>query len=461
MKTGHLHNLAQDQRFWCEYDNLLQKRKLAINTKLQYQYYAKQFLLKAKNTTTHELTAERVQRYFISLQKNQALENAQHYQIVDAIQILLQEQLELVWAKTFSWDSAKPLQATAISHHHSYLASLDIPEQIELAVKKFDNHLKANYYDLLIKLVRTLRTRQYSKRTEQAYLMWCIRFLTFRPNHIEITTEEVKHFLEHLAIEKQVSINTQKQALNALVFLFRVGLEKPLDNIHDFIKSKTPRRLPIVLSRQEVQQVLAELYGLNHLMAGLLYGSGLRLMECMRLRVQDIDFSYQQITVRNGKGLKDRIVPLPQCFNHALKTQIEVVKELSAKDYANEKVSGVYLPDALERKYPNAGKELKWQYVFPASRLSADPRTGKIRRHHLHETNLQRAVRIAGQQAGLTKRVHCHVLRHSFATHLLENGYDIRTVQELLGHSDVATTMIYTHVLNKPGLHVKSPLDLL
>jgi integron integrase len=216
-----------------------------------------------------------------------------------------------------------------------------------------------------------------------------------------------------------------------------------------------------VLSRQEVQQVLAELDGLNHLMAGLLYGSGLRLMECMRLRVQDIDFSYQQITVRNGKGLKDRIVPLPQCFNHDLNTQIEAVKQLSAKDYANEKVSGVYLPNALERKYPNAGKELKWQYVFPASRLSTDPRTGKIRRHHLHETSLQRAVRTAGQQAGLTKRVHCHVLRHSFATHLLESGYDIRTVQELLGHSDVATTMIYTHVLNKPGLHVKSPLDLL
>jgi len=461
MEAGHLHELAQNQAFWHEYDSLLQRRKLAVNTKLQYQYYAQQFLLKAKNTTIHALTAERVQRYFTSLQKNQALDHSQYDQIVNAIQVLLQEQLELTWAQTFSWDSIKASQTTAISPHHNYLASLDIPEQIELTVKKFDDHLKANYYNLLIKLVRTLRTRQYSKRTEQAYLMWCIRFLTFRPNHIEITTDEVKHFLEYLAIEKQVSINTQKQALNALAFLFRIGLEKPLGNIDDFIKAKTPRRLPIVLSRKEVQQVLAELDGLNHLMAGLLYGSGLRLMECMRLRVQDIDFSYQQITVRNGKGLKDRIVPLPQCFNHDLNTQIEAVKQLSAKDYANEKVSGVYLPNALERKYPNAGKELKWQYVFPASRLSTDPRTGKIRRHHLHETSLQRAVRLAGQQAGLTKRVHCHVLRHSFATHLLESGYDIRTVQELLGHSDVATTMIYTHVLNKPGLHVKSPLDLL
>lgn len=461
MRKDHLHELAQNPAFWHEYDSLLQRRKLAVNTKLQYQYHAQQFLLKAKNTTIYALTAERVQRYFTSLQKNQALDHSQYDQIVNAIQVLLQEQLELTWAQTFSWDSIKASQTAAISPHHNYLASLDIPEQIELTVKKFDDHLKANYYNLLIKLVRTLRTRQYSKRTEQAYLMWCIRFLTFRPNHIEITTEEVKHFLEYLAIEKQVSINTQKQALNALAFLFRIGLEKPLDNIDDFIKAKTPRRLPIVLSRKEVQQVLAELEGLNHLMAGLLYGSGLRLMECMRLRVQDIDFSYQQITVRNGKGLKDRMVPLPLCFNHDLNTQIEAVKQLSAKDYANEKVSGVYLPNALERKYPNAGKELKWQYVFPASRLSTDPRTGKIRRHHLHETSLQRAVRSAGQQAGLTKRVHCHVLRHSFATHLLESGYDIRTVQELLGHSDVATTMIYTHVLNKPGLHVKSPLDLL
>ncbi|MGV6808590.1 MAG: integron integrase [bacterium] len=463
METDYLHELAHCQLFWQGYDKHLQKRQLDRAIKQRYQSYAKQFLLKAKNTPVHDLTVERIQHYFTSLYNNQALKDVERDQTINAIHILVQEHLKLKWANTFNWHHAKSASQYINHYQHNYLPNPDlvIPEQIEAAVKNFDQHLQANYYNILIKLVRVLRTRHYSKRTEQAYLMWCVRFLSFRSTNIEISAEEVKYFLEHLAIEKQVSINTQKQAMNALVFFFRIVLEKSLDNLQDFIKAKTPRRLPVVLSRQEVQQVLAEMDGLHYVMAGLLYGAGLRLMECMRLRVQDIDFNYQQIMVRNGKGLKDRIVPLPQSFTQRLKKQIEVVKVLSENDYANENVSGVYLPDALARKYPNAGKELKWQYVFPASRLSADPRTGKIRRHHLHETSLQKAVRIAGQQANLTKRVHCHVLRHSFATHLLESGYDIRTVQELLGHSDVATTMIYTHVLNKPGLHVKSPLDSL
>jgi integron integrase len=256
-----------------------------------------------------------------------------------------------------------------------------------------------------------------------------------------------------------VSPNTQKQALNALVFFFKFGLEREMGNIGDFIKSKQTHRLPVVLSKKEMKILFSHFSGKHKLMAGLLYGSGLRLMECMRLRVQDIDFDYQQIMVRNGKGFKDRIVPLPARFIDTLKEQIKDVQILHQADLKLD-IDGVYLPYALERKYPNAGKELAWQFLFPATRIATDQRSGKTRRHHLHETTLQKAVRNAGRKSGINKRIHCHVLRHSFATHLLEAGYDIRTVQELLGHTDISTTMIYTHVLNKPGMSVKSPIDL-
>jgi integron integrase len=272
--------------------------------------------------------------------------------------------------------------------------------------------------------------------------------------------EKVLVFLEYLALRRKVAASTQNLALNALVFLFNQVLKKPLGDMGEFARAKRPRRLPVVLTRQEVESVLNCLNGIYQLMAGLLYGSGLRLMECLRLRVQDVDFGYRQIVVRNAKGGKDRIVPLPQRFSDPLKAHLEQRKTLHQDDLAKG-FGEVYLPDALSRKYPNAIREWGWQYVFPSAKLSVDPRSGQTRRHHAHESGLQKAIKKAARQADISKRVSCHCLRHSFATHLLEAGYDIRTVQELLGHADVATTMIYTHVLNTPGVSVRSPADLL
>jgi integron integrase len=264
---------------------------------------------------------------------------------------------------------------------------------------------------------------------------------------------------EYLALERKVSASTQNQALNALMFLYEQVMGEPIGTLGDFTRAKRPKRLPVVLTRAEVHRGLDALTGTYRLMAGLLYGSGLRLMECMRLRVKDVDFAHNQIMVRDGKGQKDRVTILPQRFQPALRKHLACVKEQRETDLT-QGCGAVYLWPALGCKYPSAVRDWIWQYVFPSGRLSVDHRSGKVRRHHLHENALQRAVKQAAVKVGLTKQMSFHVLRHSFATHLLEGGYDIRTVQELLGHADVSTTMMYTHVLNTPGLAVKSPVDV-
>jgi integron integrase len=287
------------------------------------------------------------------------------------------------------------------------------------------------------------------------------RFVTFHAlkSPRDLGPEAVKEYLEYLAVARKVSASTQNQALNALVFLYEQVMGEPLGTVGEFTRAKRPKRLPVVLTREEVNRLLGVLTGTYRLMAGLLYGSGLRLMECMRLRVKDVDFAHHQIVVRDGKGQKDRVTMLPQRFQPPLREHLARVKEQHDNDLA-QGLGAVYLWPALERKYPNAAREWIWQYVFPSGRLSVDPRSGTVRRHHLHENALQRAVKETAVKVGLTKQMSYHVLRHSFATHLLEGGYDIRTVQELLGHADVSTTMIYTHVLNRPGLAVKSPVDV-
>ena len=313
---------------------------------------------------------------------------------------------------------------------------------------------------LLDQVRDAIRLKHYAYSTEKAYINWAKRFIFYhnKRHPKDMGEKEIGEFLTHLAVEENVAASTQNQALSALLFLYREVLRKDLDLPIELVWAKRPKHLPTVLTKQEARQVIAQLTGVHRLIAQLLYGGGLRLMECMRLRVKDLDFGHHQIVVRDGKGGKDRLTILPDSVIEPLRTQLAVAKQLHEQDLSNG-YGAVHLPYALERKYPQANKEWIWQYVFPATQLSRDPRTGVIRRHHLHENTVQKAIKRAAKKAGITKRVTPHTFRHSFATHLLEAGYDIRTVQELLGHKDVKTTMIYTHVLNRGALAVRSPLD--
>jgi len=304
-----------------------------------------------------------------------------------------------------------------------------------------------------------IRSRDYSLATERQYVYWYRAYVRFhqRRHPRELGPEGVKRFLEHLALDRDVSPATQHQALCGLLFLYRYVLGTELGNISDFAKARRKPRLPIVLSREEVRVLLGAMAGVEGLVAHLLYGTGVRLMEALRLRVKDLDFDRRGLLVRAGKGGKDRVTVLPGELEGQLRTAIGSARRWFERDLA-QGLADVELPHALARKYPNARRELGWRFVFSAPELSRCPRTGVVRRHHLHPGRIQRAVLLARRTAGITKPAGCHTLRHSFATHLLEDGYDIRTVQELLGHADVSTTMIYTHVLNRGGRGVRSPL---
>jgi integron integrase len=313
---------------------------------------------------------------------------------------------------------------------------------------------------LLDQLRAALRSRHYSHRTEQTYTLWVKRFIHFHKvrHPAEMAEPEINAFLTHLAVKKKVSASTQNQALSALLFLYRHVICHEVGDLGEVIRARRPTRLPVVMTRDEVKAVLSQITCDKWLMASLMYGAGLRLMECLRLRVQDIDFSRNEILVRDGKGAKDRITMLPESLKAQLQDHLKKVKAIHEKDL-NEGWGGVLMPDALDRKYPNAPKEWRWQWVFPQENRWVNLKTKEQGRHHVDESLLQKAVRDAVARVGLTKRVTCHTFRHSFATHLLEGGYNIRTVQELLGHSDLKTTMIYTHVLNRGPAGVRSPID--
>ena len=314
---------------------------------------------------------------------------------------------------------------------------------------------------LLDQVRQVIITKHYSPKTEKAYTSWIRRFVIFHQKRHpkELGAPEVSAFLTHLANERKVSASTQNQALSALIFLYREVLGRELPWLEDMVRAKRPGRLPTVLTVEETKALLMCMRGVTWLVASLMYGSGLRLMEAVKMRVQDVDLAKQEITVRRGKGQKDRRTMMPSLVRQPLVAHLERAKQMHLEDL-DQGAGYVAMPRALARKYPGSSRQWRWQWVFPATRIYRDRETGERRRHHLHESSVQRAVKDAAREAGLVKRATCHTLRHSFATHLLEAGYDIRTIQELLGHRDLATTMIYTHVLNKVGGRgVRSPLD--
>ena len=313
---------------------------------------------------------------------------------------------------------------------------------------------------LIEQVVARLRVKHYSLRTEEVYVDWIKRFIWFhgKRHPKELGAAEIEAFLSNLAVVRSVSASTQNQAKSALLFLYKEVLQMELPWLDNVTQAKAPKRLPVVMTQNEVRAVLARMDGTVWLICSLLYGSGLRIMECLRLRVKDVDFERCEILVRDGKGFKDRVTMLPASLVQPLKQQMERVKTLHGEDMLKG-YGDVFMPTALDKKYPKSGKSWNWQYIFPSRNLSVDPRSGVVRRHHADEKVIQRAVKKAVLAAEITKLATPHTFRHSFATHLLQSGYDIRTVQELLGHSDVSTTMIYTHVLNKGGKGVVSPLD--
>jgi len=408
--------------------------------------------------------------YFNLKGRNPRIEGWQLQQIIVSVKILFVDVFEVPWAKKFPWDSWLE-SSNQLKSNHTSVARQDPSLDIDTIIKSSLNDGQKNLFKTVVEkyphhiqnLIKKIRLKDYSIRTEHSYLGWILRFILFSnlKDPSFMNEADIARFLDYLVIERQVSSSTQSQALCAIIFFYKHVLEHELSDNIVFSHSKKPRRLPVVLSQNEVKSVLSFIESRTYrLMANLLYGCGMRLMECIRLRVLDIDFDYHQILIRQAKGKKDRVVPLPHSLVDALKKQIKNVRNLHAEDL-EQGLGHTYLPAALARKYPNAEKEFRWQYIFPSSRISKDPRSNIFRRFHVHESGLQRYIKRAADKSTINKRVNCHTLRHSFATHLLESGYDIRTVQELLGHADVSTTMIYTHVLNKPGISVVSPFDTL
>ena len=449
-------------RFWDRYINYLVNQGIKPDACRWYVRRVEQYIEANQGRKLVQHQPADITNYFEKLGREGRLKDWQFRQCVDAIRILF-EWLDGDMRHQVDWqywlDSTQSLPPD-----HRTIARGDPASNKSVTQYKNEDAgmsgLRERYVELRQSLITEIRRRAYAISTEQAYESWLFRYITYHQGRdpCEMGGEQIVKFLEHLAVERNVSASTQNLALNALVFFYQQVLQRPLGELDDFIRAKRPRRLPVVLSRQEIATLLDQLKGTRWLMAALQYGTGMRLMECVRLRVQDIDFSYQQVFVRAGKGMKDRVVPLPGRLVDQLKVHLETIHRLHEEDLANG-YGEVYLPGALARKYPKAGKDWRWQYVFPSGKLSVDPRSRVTRRHHLHERNLQKAIAFAARKSKIHRRVSTHTLRHSFATHLLEDGYDIRTVQELLGHANVSTTMLYTHVLNRGGRGVKSPLD--
>lgn len=432
--------------FWDSYRDVLAEAGIPVRNADWYVRWAEKFAESIKNKPLRQRGASDIENFLFELSNQSGIESWQVRQAEDAILLLYKNLLNI----DLVFKQSRTNRAQRLSRGQEQFRDQMLPATV----------LDKRYGVQLGRLTTAIRVRHYSIRTERAYVAWIRRFLSFH-KEISVQTMKAEHiqmYLNYLAETRKIAASTQNQALNAIVFFFAEVLKRNPGDFSDFVRAKRPIKVPEVLTRDEVNRLLSQLDGINHLMAGLLYGAGLRVMECVRLRVKDVDFDTRRITVRDGKGKKDRITMLPKRFVSQLQEQLTDVRKLYETDLKNN-TAGVYIWPGFGRKYPKAAKEWIWQYVFPAHKLSVDPRGPNIRRHHIYPSTIQRAVKTAATKACLTKYVTCHTLRHSFATHLLEAGYDIRSVQELMGHSDVSTTMIYTHVLNRPGITVKSPAD--
>lgn len=459
-------------RFWDKFIYKTKAYSIKPGSARWYVRHAEHYIKAHKDRKLGLHQGSDIEKYLKDKGRIKQLTDWQYKQIVISLKILFVDMVKTPWAASFPWDEWLVMAESLPNSHPTVARDFN-----EIDLNYLDDDLKnkndksrglykkifAIYPELVKSFITHIRMKHYSIRTERAYLGWVLRFLAFNDekNPPAFNENDISRYLEHLVINRKVSSSTQSQALNALVFFYKEVLDKKLSDNIKFSRSKKPKRLPVVLSKDELKKLFQTLNSPKQLlMAKLLYGSGLRLMECIRLRVLDIDFDYKQILVREAKGKKDRVVPIPVKLFETLKNHIDEVEQLHKED-TNDGFGTVYLPDALARKYPNAEKEFRWQYVFPSTKVSKDPRSGRYHRHHVHQSVLQKYIKRAAEEAGIKKKVNCHALRHSFATHSLAKGDDIRTVQELLGHADVSTTMIYTHVLNKPGVTVTSPLDLL
>ena len=460
-------------RFWDKFISKSKSYGIKHSVLRWYVLHAERYIQAHQDLRLGEHDAQLVEHYLAQMAREPRIKDWQYKQIIKSLQILFVELVQPPWADDFPWqdkidaamdlppdhptiarDGAQPVHHSPPDHtvHDNKQGADSLLTKVRQA---FPEHMQ--------RMLVEIRMRQYSIRTEKSYCEWLARYIRFNEmrDPAQLEPGDIARYLEHLVIQRNVAGSTQSQALNALIFFYRHVLKREVSDIGEFRHAKKPRRLPVVLSREQVMHLLTQIENPERrLMADLLYGCGMRLMECVRLRILDVDFDYQQIIVRNAKGGKDRVVPLPKKLLQPMRAQIENVRTIHQADLDNG-FGSVYLPEALARKYTSAPKEFRWQYVFPATTISADPRSNAVRRHHIHERVLQKQIKLAVDKAGLLKRISSHTLRHSFATHLLDNGYDIRTVQELLGHADVSTTMIYTHVLNKPGVTVTSPFDLL
>ena len=464
MKSKNPENPQQHaiDRFWSNYLSILKNSSVPQNSTKWYRAHIQNYIDAHPDVRLSQHPPSNIDDYLNAKGRLNNLEEWQFRQIADALRLLFCELVRPVWAKDYDWYCWRAFSRDLTADHPTLMRDSDASMIVAPSGNPQINRFRCEYTATHENFIKTIRVRHMAIRTESSYEQWICRFLAYS-NWADIEAIENTHlkaFLEYLAVERKVSASTQKSALNAVIFLLREVLGRNTDDIGIYTRASSQRRLPTVLSQSEIKALLQHLSGRSRLMASLMYGTGMRLMECVRLRVKDVDFDYQQITVRLGKGGKDRIVPLPSKLIPEVKNHLIEIKLLHQGDL-DAGFGEVLIPVALARKFGGAVKDFTWQYVFPASRLSTDPRSKSVRRHHIHETSLQKAIRKAARSAGINKRVTTHTLRHSFATHLLESGKDIRLIQDLLGHADVNTTMIYTHVIKKGGFAVPSPFDAL